>query len=93
MQGFKHVLDLNFKQTEYSPPDCDTFELQYTFLLKHVSQFRHFCFLIIGLNPLLERVFSYVPTPGHGFWSSILRYFCPHKKIALSKFLMTLLTK
>ena len=48
-------------------PVCDTFKLQYTFLLKHVSQFRHFCILTIGLSPLLERVPSYVPTPGHGF--------------------------
>ena len=28
----------------------------------------------------LERVPNYVPTPGQGFWSSILRYLCPHKK-------------
>ena len=48
-------------------PVCDTFELQYTLLLKHVSQFRHFRILTIGLSPLLERVLSYVPTPGHGF--------------------------
>ena len=48
-------------------PVCDTFELHYTSLLKHVSQFRHFRILTIGLSPLLERVPSYVPTPGHGF--------------------------
>ena len=33
-------------------PVCDTFELQYTFLLKHVSQSRHFCILSISLSPL-----------------------------------------
>ena len=49
------------------PPVCDTFKLQNTSLLKHVSQFRHFRILIIVLSPLLERVRSYVPTPGYGF--------------------------
>ena len=44
---------------------CDTFELQYTSLLKHVSQLRHFRTLGICLSPLLERV--PMPTPGHGF--------------------------
>ena len=48
-------------------PVCDTFELLSTSLLKHVSQFRHFRILTIGLSPLLERVPSYVPSPGHGF--------------------------
>ena len=33
-------------------PVCDTFELQYTSLLKHVSQSRHFRVLTIGLSPL-----------------------------------------
>ena len=40
------------------PAVCDTYELQYTSLLKHVSQFRHFCILSIGLSPLLERILS-----------------------------------
>ena len=38
-------------------PVCDTFELQYTSFLKHVSQFRHFCILTIRLiksSPLNE---------------------------------------
>ena len=35
-------------------PVCDTFELQSTSLLKHVSQFRHFRILTIGLSPLLN---------------------------------------
>ena len=48
-------------------PVCDTFELQCTSLLKHVSQFGHFCILSIGLIPLLERIPSYEPTPDHGF--------------------------
>ena len=61
-------------------PVCDTFDLQYTSLLKHVSQFTHFRILSIGLSPFLEGVPSYESTPGHGFWSSILRYLCPHKK-------------
>ena len=34
-------------------PVCDTLELQYTSLLKHVSPFRHFRILTIGLSPLL----------------------------------------
>ena len=33
-------------------PVCDTFELQYTPLLKHVSQFRYFCSLTLGLSPV-----------------------------------------
>ena len=41
-------------------PVCDTFQLQCTFLLKHVSQFWHFCSLTIGLSPLLKRISSYV---------------------------------
>ena len=40
------------KNYEKSPNGCDTFELQYTSLLKHVSQFRHFRILTIGLIPL-----------------------------------------
>ena len=44
----------------------DGFELQYTSLLNHVSQFRHFRSLSLGLSPLLERVLSYLRTPGHG---------------------------
>ena len=60
-----------------------------TSLLKRVSQLRHFRILTIDLSSFLERVPSYVPTPGHGFWSSILRYLCPPQKIPLSKFLMT----
>ena len=36
--------------------------------IQHVSQFRHFCILTIGLSsPLRERVPSYVPTPDQGF--------------------------
>ena len=61
-------------------PVCDTFELQYTSLLKHVSKFRHYCILTIGLRPLLERIPSYVPAPDHSLWSFILRHLCPHKK-------------
>ena len=60
-------------------PVCDTFELRYTSLLKHVSQFRHFRILSFGLSPLLERIPRYVPTPGRDFWSSILRYLWPPK--------------
>ena len=48
-------------------PVCDMFELQYTSLLKHISQFRHFCILTIGLRPLLEQVPSYMSIAGHGF--------------------------
>ena len=48
-------------------PLCDTFELQYTSLLKHVFQFTHFRILSIGLSPLIEGVPSYEPTSGHGF--------------------------
>ena len=33
-------------------PICYTFELQYTSLLKHVSEFRHFRISSIGLRPL-----------------------------------------
>ena len=47
-------------------PVCDTFKLQYTSLLKHVAQFRHFHILAVGLSPPLERVPIYVPTSGHG---------------------------
>ena len=47
-------------------PVNNTFELQYTSL--HVSQFRRFRILTIGLGPPpRERVPTYVPTPGHGF--------------------------
>ena len=67
-------------------PICGTFELQFTSLVKHVSQFWHFCILIIGLSPLLERVPIYVPTPGHGFWSSILQYLCPYKNFLFRSF-------
>ena len=62
------------------------YELQYTSLLKHVYQFKHFRILTIGLSTLLERVPSYVPTPWHGFWSSILRYLCPLKNILFRSF-------
>ena len=61
-------------------PVCDTFQLLYTSLLKHVSQFRDFRVLTIGLSPLFDLVSSCVPTPGQGFQSSIKRYLCPHKK-------------
>ena len=33
-------------------PVCDTFELQYTSLLKHISQFRYFCTFTLGLSPV-----------------------------------------
>ena len=33
-------------------PVCDTFELQCTSLLKHVSQFRYFCTLTLGVSPV-----------------------------------------
>ena len=69
------------------PPSVTRLNYSTTSLLKHVSQFRHLCTLGICLSPLLERV--PMPTPGHGFWSSILRYLCHTQKIPLSKFLMT----
>ena len=53
--------------TPLSDPVCNTFDLQYTFLLKHVSQFKHFRIFAIGLSPLLEQVPTYVPAPVHGF--------------------------
>ena len=67
-------------------PANNTFELQYTFFTRHVSQFWHFHILTIGLSPLLKRVPGCVPTPGHGFWSSILRYLCPHKNSCFEVF-------
>ena len=48
-------------------PVCDTFQLQYTSLLKHLFQFRHCHILTIGLSPLFDQVPSYASTPGHGF--------------------------
>ena len=76
---FSKKLQKTAQRLGASSPDhvCDTFELQYTSLIKHVSQFRHFRTLGICLSPLLERVPK--PTPGHDFWSSILQYLCPHK--------------
>ena len=36
--------------------------------IQHISQFRHFHILTVGLSPpSRERVPSYVPTPGQGF--------------------------
>ena len=67
-------------------PVFHTFELQYTSLLKHDSQFRHFRILSIGLIPSFKRVSIYVPTPGHGFWTSIRRYLCPPKKFLFRSF-------
>ena len=61
---------------------CDTFELQYTCLLKHVSQFTHFRTLSIGLSPLLEGVPSCESTPGHGFWSSFCDIFASTKNFS-----------
>ena len=65
-----------------SPPDPRLWYVWITihFFTRHVSQFKHVPILTIGLSPLLERVPSYVPTPGRGLWSSILQYLCPHKK-------------
>ena len=62
------------------------FNCRTTSLLKHVSQIRHFRILNIGLSPLLERVPSHVPTPGHCFWSFILEYLCPNKKFLFRNF-------
>ena len=63
-------------------PVCDTLKLQNTSLLEHVSHFKHFRILTIGLSLLLHRVPSYVPTPGHGFWSSFLWYLCQTKNFS-----------
>ena len=65
---------------------CDTFKLQYTSLLKHVSQFRHFCILIIGLALSLNEFLVTCQHTGHGFWSSILRYLCHHKNSSFEVF-------
>ena len=43
------------------------FDLQYTSLLNTGLPIKPFRILRIGLSPLLERVPSYVPTPGDGF--------------------------
>ena len=68
-------------------PVCDTFELQYTSLLKHVSQFRHFRILTIGLSLLLERV----PACQHQATGSDLPFYniFATTKNPLPKFLMT----
>ena len=70
------------------PQTSSVLRLNYSTLLysTHVSQFRHFCISTIGLSPLLKRVLSYIPTPGHGFWSSILCYLCPHKEFLFQGF-------
>ena len=56
----------NYKNRPQTPVN-NTFELH--FFTQHVSQFRHFHILTIGLSsPPRERVPSYVPTPpGQGF--------------------------
>ena len=71
-----------------SPRPPSVIRLNYSALLysTHVSQFKHFPILTIILSLLLEQVPSYVPTPGHGFWSFILRYLCPLKKILFRSF-------
>ena len=48
-------------------PVCDTFKVQYIFYLNASTNLDTFRILPIGLSPLLKRVPSYVPTPGHGF--------------------------
>ena len=63
------------------PPDPRQWYVWSTvhFFTQHVCQFRHFQILTFGLILPFKRVPSYVPTPGYGFWSSILRYLCSHK--------------
>ena len=66
---------------------CDTFELQYTSLLKHVSQFKHFRNLTIGLKLSLN---EFLVTCQHQATASDLPFydiFAP-RKIPFSKFLM-----
>ena len=48
-------------------PVCDTFKLQYTSLLKHVSRFIRFHIELLVKALFFEVVPSYVPAPGHGF--------------------------
>ena len=52
-----------------SSPDplCDTFE------------YTTFSFVTFGLSPLPLENSRLSAKPGHGFWSSILRYLCPTK--------------
>ena len=73
-------------------PVCDKFELQYTSLLKHVSQFTHFRILTrllvsaLSLNEFLVTCQHQATTSGLPFYN----IFAP-PKIPLLKFLMTLL--
>ena len=71
----------SLRRLETPPPDPRQWYVWIAvhYFTQHVSQFRHFHILIVGLNPHLWTSSSYVPRPGHGFWSSILRYLCPHK--------------
>ena len=65
--------------------------LSYTSLLSAhpVSQFRHFRFLSYSSSsfPLTKSLVR--AKPGHGFWSSILRYLGPIKTFSFKKFLIT----
>ena len=69
-------------------PICDTFELQYTSLPKHVSQFRHFRILTIGLSLLPWTNFLLRANTGPRLLIFHSTISLPPQKIPISKFLM-----
>ena len=85
----------NYKKRQaaggFAPRPPSVIRLNYSTLLNSnmSPNLNIFAFWLLVWALSLERVPSYVLIPGHGFWSSILRYLCPPQKVPLSKFLMT----